>query len=108
MPILRYQALFWGTFLPLRMLYFVGFHGALGATPGKMLFGMRVVRADGEALSVPRALGRYLAEMLSAAALGAGYLITPFHPERRALHDLVAGTRVIRRSIGPAVIQDKA
>ena len=76
--------------------------------PGKMLFGMRVVRVDGEALSVPRALGRYLAEMLSAAALGAGYLITPFHPERRALHDLVAGTRVIRRSIGPAVIQDKA
>jgi len=37
-----------------------------------------------------------------------GYLIAPFHPERRALHDLAAGTRVIRRSIGPAVIQDKA
>ncbi len=108
MVILRYNAMIWGALLALRMLYFVGFHGALGATPGKMLFGMRVVRADGEPLSVPRALGRHLAEFVSMAGLGVGYLIAPFHPERRALHDLVAGTRVIRRSIGPAVIQDKA
>lgn len=108
MVMLRFHAMFWGTFLTLRMLYFVGFHGVLGATPGKMFFGMRVVLADGEALSVPRALARHLAEFVSIAGLGMGYLIAPFHPERRALHDLVVGTRVIRRSIGPAVIRDKA
>lgn len=104
----RYSLVSWGTFLPLRLAYVVGFHGALGATPGKMLFGMRVVRADGKPLSFPRAMGRFLAEFISMASIGVGYLITPFHPERRALHDLVAGTRVIRRSIGPAVVEDEA
>jgi len=108
MVMLRFQAIFLGTYLPLRMAYFVGFHGGMGATPGKMLFGLRVVRMDGEPLSFPRAFGRFLAELVSISALFVGYLIAPFHPERRALHDLLAGTRVVRRSVRSAVIQDKA
>jgi uncharacterized RDD family membrane protein YckC len=100
MVMLRFQVVFLGTYLPLRMAYFVGFHGSLGATPGKMLFGLRVIRMDGEPLSFPRAFGRFLAELVSISALFVGYLIAPFHPEQRALHDLVAGTRVVRRSVG--------
>ena len=104
--VLRFYAVFFATFLPLRLAYFVGFHGALGATPGKLLFGLRVVRLDGEPLSFARALGRFFAEMVSLSAMGVGYLVASLHPERRALHDLVAGTRVIRRPAGSAVVPD--
>lgn len=104
--VLRFYAVFFATFLPLRLAYFVGFHGALGATPGKLLFGLRVVRLDGEPLSFARALGRFFAEMVSLSAMGVGYLVASLHPERRALHDLVAGTRVIRRPAGRAVVPD--
>lgn len=106
MVVLRFYAVFFGTLLPLRLAYVAGFHGALGATPGKLLFGLRVVRMDGEPLSFPRALGRFFAELVSLSAMGVGYLVASLHPERRALHDLVAGTRVIRRPLRSAVVSD--
>lgn len=65
-----------------------------GQTPGKMAAGIRVIRADGEKVSAGRALGRAAGEYLSSIVLGLGYLIAAFG-EKRALHDYVAGTRVI-------------
>lgn len=65
-----------------------------GQTPGKMAAGIRVIRADGEPVVVARALGRAAGEYLSSIVLGLGYLIAAFG-EKRALHDYVAGTRVI-------------
>ena len=106
--LLRFYTLFLSTFLPLRLAYFVGFHAGLGATPGKLLFGLRVVRVDGVPLTFPRALARFFAELLSIAAMGIGYLVAPLHPERRALHDLIAGTRVIRKPVDEAVARDEA
>ena len=106
--LLRFYTLFLSTFLPLRLAYFVGFHAGLGATPGKLLFGLRVVRMDGGTLTFPRALARFLAELVSLAAMGIGYLVAPLHPERRALHDLIAGTRVIRKPMDEAVARDEA
>lgn len=104
--VLRFYAVFLGTLLPLRFAYVVGFHGALGATPGKLLLGLRVVQLDGEPLGFPRAIARFFAELVSVSAVGVGYLLASLHPERRALHDLVAGTRVIRRPVGSAVVPD--
>jgi uncharacterized RDD family membrane protein YckC len=43
-----------------------------------------------------RAFGRFLAWNLSGAFLGIGYLLVLFRKDRRALHDLLAGTRVVR------------
>lgn len=106
--VLKFYTLFLGTFLPVRMAYFVGFHGALGATPGKLIFGLRVICTDGTALSFPRAIVRHIAEVFSLAAFGVGYLVAAFHPERRALHDLIANTRVVRRTPGMAPVPDKA
>lgn len=65
-----------------------------GQTPGKMAAGLRVIRADGEPVAVGRSLGRALAEYLSGMLLGLGYVIAAFG-EKRALHDHVAGTRVV-------------
>ena len=76
--------------------YFVLAHGTGGRTLGKLVFGMRVVGADGEPIGYSRALARYGASWVSLLPLGAGYLMVAVRGDKRALHDLVAGTRVVR------------
>ncbi|MBI2513839.1 MAG: RDD family protein [Opitutae bacterium] len=67
-----------------------------GATPGKMALGLKVVRSDGSAITGGRAIGRYFSEMLSAMILLIGYIMAAFDDEKRALHDRICDTRVIR------------
>ncbi|MBP7243487.1 RDD family protein [Amaricoccus sp.] len=67
-----------------------------GATPGKMVLKLRVERADGSRLTVGRATGRYFATMLNGFTLGIGYIVAAFDVEKRALHDHICDTRVIR------------
>lgn len=82
-------------------LIFVGygtfFVGRFGATPGKMVRSIKIVRSDGDRVSYMRAFGRVLAEVLSGALLYLGYLIAFFDEERRALHDRICDTRVIQQ-----------
>ncbi len=77
-------------------VYFVLAHGTGGRTLGKLVFGVRVVGAGGEAIGYPRALARYAGSWVSLLLLGAGYLMVALRGDKRALHDLVAGTRVVR------------
>ena len=77
--------------------YSSAFLGKFGATPGKMVLRMKVVRANGEDISAMRALGRSLAEVLSAWLLYGGYAMAAFDEERRTLHDRAADTRVIKK-----------
>jgi uncharacterized RDD family membrane protein YckC len=65
-----------------------------GMTPGMAVFGVRVVRADGSPAGTRRAVVRTLAFPLSVALFGVGFLGILFHSQRRALHDLIAGTAV--------------
>jgi uncharacterized RDD family membrane protein YckC len=67
-----------------------------GATPGKMIFGLKVITPDGGPISWGRAIGRYFAKILSGITLCIGYIMAGFDSEKRALHDYIAGTRVIR------------
>ncbi len=76
--------------------YVVLMHGTSGRTLGKMLVGARVVDVSGEPIGYPRALARYLAWFLSALPLLLGFVLAAARPDRRALHDLIAGTRVVR------------
>ena len=66
-----------------------------GATLGKMLCYIRVVHPDGSPIGVGTAFGRYFAELLSRLTGGIGLLMAGFDIEKRALHDRIAGTRVI-------------
>lgn len=68
----------------------------LGATPGKIIFGLRVVRPDGGPISLGRSVGRYFAKMLSGIVLAIGYIMAAFDVENRALHDMLVDTRVIK------------
>ncbi len=75
--------------------YEVYFLSTRGATPGKMVFGLKVVRPDGSMLTASRALGRYFAYLLSGFTLLIGFLMAGFDDQKRALHDRICDTRVI-------------
>ncbi len=77
--------------------YEVYFVGKFAATPGKMVFGLKVVMSDGSKVSYWRATGRYFATWLSSMTLLIGYIIAAFDSEKRALHDHICDTRVVRK-----------
>lgn len=70
------------------------------ATPGKRLLGLRVTAADGTRPGRVRAVARQLAGSLSWLTLNLGHLMALAGPEHRALHDHVAGTRVLAMRAG--------
>jgi uncharacterized RDD family membrane protein YckC len=84
-------------------LNFIVTAGLSGRTLGKWMAGLRIERRDGEPLSFVRGLVRHLlGYALTALTLGFGFLLSAFDSKGRALHDLLAGTVVVR-SRGPRV-----
>jgi uncharacterized RDD family membrane protein YckC len=77
-------------------LYFIVFHYRGGQTFGKMLMQVRVVRMEGGPLTLGQSIGRYFATYLSAIILSIGFIMAGLRSDKRALHDLLAGTRVER------------
>ena len=84
-------------FLPLLLLYEVILHGRFGATLGKMVLGLRIVRVDGTPIDYLTAFARWVCERLSEIICYIGYFFVFFRPDKRAMHDLFAGTRVVYR-----------
>jgi uncharacterized RDD family membrane protein YckC len=75
-------------------LYFYLGTEIAGRTPGKALVGLRVVRWDGDPVRAGAAFVRTVATV-PGIVLGLGPLLGVFQRDRRALHDLVAGTAVV-------------
>ncbi len=83
-------------------LYMAGFHFAHGRTPAKSLLRLRVVGPDGEKPDAMRALlrGLVLASILLMLSFFPYLFFFPLlyaflNPQRRALHDVMAGTFVV-------------
>ena len=68
---------------------------AYSCTLGMALFGIRVVRLDGEDLDTRHAVVRVLAFPLSFVVFCIGFVLIVVRRDRRALHDLIASTAVI-------------
>jgi uncharacterized RDD family membrane protein YckC len=85
--------------LAIGLSYYTFFVGKFGATPGKMATKLLIVNADGSKVSYAKAVGRYFAaEYLSGCfTLFIGYLMVLWDDERRALHDRICSTRVIKK-----------
>ena len=66
-----------------------------GRTFGMTVVGLRVVRADGGELDTLHAVLRVLVYPLSFLLFGLGFLLILFRRDRRALHDLIAGSAVV-------------
>ena len=78
-------------------LYFAGMESSRHqATLGKKALGLAVIDDSGNRLSFLRATGRYFAKILSAVILLIGFIMVAFTPRKRGLHDMVAGTLVMK------------
>jgi uncharacterized RDD family membrane protein YckC len=87
-------------------LYFALFHSSsMQATPGKSAFGIKVTDTAGERIGFLRATGRFFALYLSALILFIGFLLAAFTGRKQALHDMIAGTLVVRKDADAAEIQ---
>lgn len=73
-----------------------------GQTLGKMLTGVRVTGVEGDALSIGAAFLRFIGYFASLGTLGLGFVMAGLRRDRRALHDLLAGSRVVRVARSPA------
>jgi uncharacterized RDD family membrane protein YckC len=76
-------------------VYFWGSWALAAKSPGMAVLGLRVVRRDGGELRAGRAAVRALTFPFGALTLGLGYIGIVIGRERRALHDVFAGTTVV-------------
>jgi uncharacterized RDD family membrane protein YckC len=76
--------------------YEICFVARWAATPGKMMLGLKVLGSDGSALGWARSTARFFANMLTGFTFGIGYVLAAFDAEKRALHDMICATRVVR------------
>jgi uncharacterized RDD family membrane protein YckC len=84
-----------GFFLVLAFLYLVGFTLGGGRTVGKMLTRIRVTGDDGRGVDITGAVVRALGSLVAVCTLGLLFIPALFSSERRAMHDRLAGTRVV-------------
>ena len=82
-------------------LYFTLFVGSRGQTPGKMLFGLSIVRVNGEEMTYGRACLRSLCWIISLLLFSVGFLMIAFTRQKQGLHDMLAGTYVVRNPRRP-------
>jgi len=66
------------------------------ATYGKQMLKIKVCDMQGERISLRRSIFRNCAKLLSVLTLFIGYLFSFFNRQQQCLHDMVAGTLVIK------------
>ena len=76
-------------------VYLIDGWGRRGGSPGMRAFGLRLFDwRQRIPIGYGRAWLRLGAVLVTVATLGLGFLVIPFRKDRRALHDLLAGTLV--------------
>ncbi len=76
-------------------LYFWSAHGS-GQTPGMRALHLRVIRTDGQYMSVGRAFLRNIGLGISTIVFGLGLVWVAFDKDKQGWHDKIADTYVIR------------
>jgi uncharacterized RDD family membrane protein YckC len=71
--------------------------GPKQATWGKQVLGLKIIRVDGAQVGGGLAFGRYLSYIISGLPFGIGYLMVAWTDQKKALHDMICGTRVIHK-----------
>lgn len=65
-------------------------------TIGKRVLRLKVTDEAGNRISFGRSTGRFFAKILSYATLWIGFIMVAFTDKKRGLHDILAGTVVVR------------
>jgi uncharacterized RDD family membrane protein YckC len=86
-------------FTALSWLYYAGMESSeRQATFGKAVMSLHVTGLEGERMSFGHATGRFFAKIISGLIpLGIGYIMAGFTEKKQALHDMIAGTLVLRK-----------
>jgi uncharacterized RDD family membrane protein YckC len=80
--------------------------GLTGLTIGKWATGLRIRKSNGMELGIGRAfLRHFVGYPLSAVPLGLGFVIAALNARGRGLHDLIAGTIVVRE--GSVIVENR-
>jgi uncharacterized RDD family membrane protein YckC len=85
-----------GFFVLLAFGYLVGFTAGGGQTIGKMALGLRVLSDDGTQVDLAGAVLRSLGALAAVLTLGLLYVPVLITSDRRAVHDRLSGTRVVK------------
>ena len=67
------------------------------ATVGKLAVGLKVTDGNGEKLDFTKALVRNLCKIISSMILFIGYIMAGFTEKKQGLHDIIAGTLVVKK-----------
>jgi uncharacterized RDD family membrane protein YckC len=89
----------WLVFFILQWLYFAVMESSpRQATFGKSVMSLRVTNSEGQRISFGHATGRFFAKIVSGMVpLAIGYIMAGFTERKQALHDMIAGTLVLRK-----------
>jgi len=85
----------WYTLIPI--VYTIGFWIWRSTTPGKMVFGLKIVDENGKNMTPGAAVIRYIGYILSAIILFIGYFMIGFSKTKQGLHDKIAKTYVVKK-----------
>lgn len=97
-PMMAFLMLGMVVFLILEWLYFASMESsARQATFGKSVMSVRVTDYDGRRISFGHASGRFFSKLITGMIpFGIGYIMAGFTAKKQALHDLIAGTLVMK------------
>jgi len=74
-------------------------------TVGKKVLGLRVTDMNGHRIGFGKATGRYFGKILSGLILGVGFIMIAFSEQKQGLHDMLAGTLVVKGGSGETLLQ---
>jgi len=83
----------------LGLLYFVASTARKGGTPGKRILGLYIFRKSSMTAPIGwgKAILRAFSYIVSASLILIGFIIVAFKKDKRALHDIIAGTQVCHK-----------
>ncbi|ACK69785.1 serine/threonine protein kinase [Gloeothece citriformis PCC 7424] len=82
----------------IKWLYFVFLESLFKGTLGKRFLGLRVSNLQNQSLNLPEANKRYWGKLLSGLPLYIGFMLAGWTPKKRALHDIIAGSIVVKKN----------
>ncbi len=73
-------------------------------TVGKIALGLVVTDTDGNKLTIGKAIVRNLCKIISGFILFIGYIMAGFTEKKQGLHDIIAGTLVVKKASATAQV----
>jgi uncharacterized RDD family membrane protein YckC len=96
--ILLVELVIWVVSIVVTWLYFAKLEsGPHQATYGKRALGLKVTNLSGERITFGNASGRFFGKIVSGMTFYIGFIMAGFTERKQALHDLIAGTLVVRK-----------